>query len=100
MTTQQQWESASIEEKKVDLAHHEGDNASAANVLIVTPEDVSIALDRLLWWRTGRLMNRCESSFYFTGQARMSIDRQEVASHPRLGLFPPDFGQILARSRT
>jgi hypothetical protein len=44
MTTQQQWESASIEEKKVDILHNEGDNASVANVLVVTPEDVSMAL--------------------------------------------------------
>ena len=46
MTTQQQWESASIEEKKVDILHNEGDNASVANVLVVTPEDVSVALYR------------------------------------------------------
>jgi hypothetical protein len=45
MTTQQHWESASVEEKKADVFHHEGDAASATNVLIVTAEDVST--DRL-----------------------------------------------------
>jgi len=48
MTTQQQWESASVEEKKVDFLHNEGDNASVANVLVVTPEDVSMVRYRSL----------------------------------------------------
>jgi len=41
MTSKQAWETSSVEEKKLDLAHDEGYAPSQANVLIVTPEDVS-----------------------------------------------------------
>jgi hypothetical protein len=41
MTSNQAWDTASVEEKKHDVIHDEGDAASQANVLVVTPEDVS-----------------------------------------------------------
>ncbi|KAH8089602.1 major facilitator superfamily domain-containing protein [Filobasidium floriforme] len=39
MTSNQAWDTASVEEKKHDVIHDEGDAASQANVLVVTPED-------------------------------------------------------------
>lgn len=38
-TTDRAWETASIDEKKIDIAHDEGDAASQTHRLIVTPED-------------------------------------------------------------
>ena len=89
MTTQQQWESASVEEKKVDFLHNEGDNASVANVLVVTPEDVSVVRYRPPRCPQRKLTITARPYVDSTGQASMSIDRQEVASHPRLGVLPP-----------